>query len=153
MTCVCNESRDCWFWGAGMSLQEWVESRSRELQTKEKRKAMEKGQTPSADSKPEVIEVTWQEVAEQVTIQDPGEADPVTEEEVEVKVPLLQKRRRLTKVSDMVPAREDGSTWKVVPARDGASQRDKEREVREDASAQERPWVREETEEARADCP
>lgn len=46
-----------------MSLQEGVESRSRELQTKEKRKMMEKGQALSANSESEVIEVIGEQEA------------------------------------------------------------------------------------------
>lgn len=85
-----------------MSLHEWVESRSRELQTKEKRKATEMGQAPSAGSEPEVIDVTgeerWeQEAIGQATIRGVGKANPVVGEEADAKVPLVQKMRRLIK--------------------------------------------------------
>lgn len=44
------------FYGAGMSLQEWAESWSQELQTNEKKKVTEKGQTTSTLSEPVELE-------------------------------------------------------------------------------------------------
>lgn len=75
------------------------------------------------------------------------------EEEAEVEVPLFQKRRKLMKVGDMVQVREGASSEKVVPARDGAGQREKKREAGEDASAWEEPWSRKEIEKVRAELP
>lgn len=68
-----------------------------------------------------------------------------------MQVPLVRKRMKLAKVPDMVPARECWSAREVVPAKDGADQREEEREAREDALAQERPRAGEEIEEARAE--
>lgn len=50
-----------------MSLQEWVESRSQELQTNEKKKITEKGQTTSTLSVLEELELVEQRRDEQET--------------------------------------------------------------------------------------
>lgn len=42
-------------------MQEWIESRSRELQTKKKRKVTVKGQAASVGNGPDVLEVTERE--------------------------------------------------------------------------------------------
>lgn len=119
---------------------------------------MEKGQAPSTGSEPEVIEVTGHERGEQetvgrVTIKGAKGANPAVEEEAEAEVPLVQKRRRLMKVGDMVSTREGASSGEVVPATDGSDHREKSREVGEDASAPEGSRADDGAEETRAELP
>lgn len=133
-----------------MSLQEWVENRSRELQTNEKRKATKKGQGTSAGSDPEVIEVTGQErgepeAGEQATVRVAGEAKPAVEEEVEGEVPLVQKRRRLTKLGEMVPVREGTSGGEVVPTGEGGPPEEDGRRAVEGARVSGEPRAGEES--------
>lgn len=92
--------------GVGMSLQEWLESRSWELQTKKKKKIKEKEQATSTSSDPVVPEKIGQEREKQETRghsagRVSGEANPEVGEEVEDEVPLAQKKKRLTKVREM----------------------------------------------------
>lgn len=119
---------------------------------------MEKGQAPSAGSELEIIEVTGQEKEEQeavgqATSRGAREANPIVAEETEAEVPLVRKRRRLTKVGDIVPAWEGASSEEVVAAMDGAGQREDGREVGEDASAQEGSQSGDGAEEAPTELP
>lgn len=100
----------CIFCGVGLSLQEWVESRSRELRTKEKKKMTENGQTTSTISGPVELEAVGQRREEQETGGQPtaraaGEVSSNTGKKEEVEVPLVRKKRRLTNVRDMLPTR------------------------------------------------
>lgn len=123
-----------------MSLQEWVESRSRKLQTKEKRKMTEKEQTASEGNDLERGAVVGQRREEQETISEAtGKGGSEAEEVAKVETPLVQKRRRLMRAGEMVPVRKSVSAGDVVLTRDGAGQREGETEVREGSSAQEGP--------------
>lgn len=98
-----------------MSLQEWVEIRSRELQTKDKGKRTEKGQAAGTGSDLESREAAEPRREQQeATSGAAGEGDAEVEEVAEVEIPLVRKRRRLMRAGEMVPAREG-----VVPTGDG----------------------------------
>lgn len=78
-----------------MSLQDWVEMRSWEVQTKEKRLTVEKGRTGETTEEQRMIEPReeWPEAVGGAT----GVALGGAEEVVEAEVPLVQKKRRLVK--------------------------------------------------------
>lgn len=110
---------------AGKSLQEWVNSRSRKLYTKKKRKRIEKGQTMSAGNGPEVLEVVGQrreehEAVGQATSKAAGKGRSEVEEVAKAEVPLFPKKRRLMRAGEIVSAGEGASAGEVVPTGDGA---------------------------------
>lgn len=82
-----------------------------------------------------------------------GEDNPIVEEETEVEVPLVQKRRRLTKVGDILLAKEGASSGEVLAIIDGVDQREEGREVGENASARERSQSGDGAEQVRAELP
>lgn len=73
-----------------MSLQDWVEVQSRELQTKEKRKTVEKGETGETTEGKRMIEP--REERPEAVGEATGVAQGGAEEVVEVEVPLGGKR-------------------------------------------------------------
>lgn len=99
-----------------MSLQEWVEIRSRELQTKEN----EKG----TDNEQAVGTVGGQDVAEprgehqETTGRAARERGVEVEEVSEIEAPLVRKRRRLIRAGDMRPVGEKVSAEEAMSTRD-----------------------------------
>lgn len=89
---------------AGMSLQDWVQMRSRELRTKEKQKTSKKEGT---------VEMTEEQGTGEPREEQSGTMDGAigseqggAEELVKAEVPLVRKRRRLVKVSQVEPVHE-----------------------------------------------
>lgn len=105
-----------------MNLQEWVESRSRELQTGETRKAAEKGQTANQASKSVTREGTDRETVTRPATEVPMQASPEIGEGSEVEVPLVRKKkRRLVKHGEVVPSEEAVPTRDAVPTGEAVS--------------------------------
>lgn len=141
-----------------MSLHEWVESRSREIHIKEKRKATEKGHPISAGSDSEVIEVAGQdreeqEVGEQALVKVAAKANPMVGEEVEGEVPFVRKRKKLTQLREMAPVREGTSGEEVVPTGEGGPPDENGRGVVEGATVKGELRTKEEGEGSRAELP
>lgn len=93
-----------------MSLQEWVEMRSQELQTKEKERRMGKGQPAGmADSQgsPEQRTTRGESSGEQQwPIREAGGGGSEAEEVEEMEVLLVRKRKKLVKVGEGIAAME-----------------------------------------------
>lgn len=112
---------------AGMSLQEWVEMRSQELQTKEKERRMGKGQpagTAGSRGSPEQRTSRGENSGEQQgPMSEAGGGGSEAEEAVEVEVPLVRKRRKLVKTGEGIAARDNVSAEEARPIRGVAEQR------------------------------
>lgn len=98
----------------------------------------EKGQTTNPASEPVVLEAAGRARAEQETGAHPAarvskevSSDASGEAEAEAEVPLVRKRRRLTRLGDMVPAREVTPTGGGVPTGEGSTRADEGRQARE----------------------
>lgn len=107
-----------------MSIQEWLEIRSLELQTKEKEKMTEKGQSADTFGGPEDREAAEprgdQQQGTRRTVKKGGKE---AEEVSEMEVPLVRKWRRLMRVGDNVPTRENVSE-ETTSTRDVADQKE-----------------------------
>lgn len=124
----------------------------------DKEEETEKGQATNAGSDLEVIEVTGQERGEQeaggqAMIRVAEEANPTVGEEAKGEVPFVRKRRRLTKLGEMVPVREGTSGVEVVPTEEEASPEEDGRGTIEGSRVRGETRTGEEGEGSRAELP
>lgn len=116
-----NQVSLCDFVFAGISLQEWVEIQSRELQMKEKKKGTNKGQATGTAGGLEGREAAELRGEQQEATGDAAEEGEVKVEEVsEVEVPLVRKRSRLMKAGNIRSAGEQVSAKEAMSTRDAA---------------------------------
>lgn len=92
--------------------------RSRELQTKEKQKATDKGEAIEAEISQAVAEPM--EDRQQATVGSTGERQGEEEEALEAEVPLVRKRRSLTKAGEAKPVKERVAAQSTRPRREEA---------------------------------
>lgn len=106
-----------------MSLQEWVEIRSRELQTKEKEKGADKRQAAGTAGGLKGREGAEPRGEQQEATSWAWEREAEVEEMSKVDVSLVRKRRKLVKAAEMVPAKENVVAEEVRSSRNATEQR------------------------------